>query len=72
MSAMPKVARSKSGMVVAAHPIGAEAGRAMLAAGGNAVDAAVAMSLTMGVVEPFASGLGGGASMLPIWSRATL
>lgn len=59
-----KVARSKRGMVVAAHPLAAEAGRAVLAEGGNAVEAAVAVSLALGVVEPFASGLGGGAFMM--------
>ena len=61
---MTKVARSKSGMVVAAHPLAAEAGREVLAEGGNAVDAAVAVSLAIGVVEPFASGLGGGGYLL--------
>ncbi|MBI4564550.1 MAG: gamma-glutamyltransferase [Planctomycetes bacterium] len=61
---MSKVARSESGMVVAAHPLAAEAGRDVLAEGGNAVDAAVAVSLAISVVEPFASGLGGGGYLL--------
>src|SRR5688572_432239 len=51
-------------MVVAAHPLAAEAGRAVPKDGGNAVDAAVAISLIIGVVEPFASGLGGGGYFL--------
>lgn len=47
------------GMVVAGHPEATEAGVQMLRAGGSAMDAAVAVSLALGVAEPYGSGLGG-------------
>lgn len=52
------------GMVVAAERHAAEAGAAMLRSGGNAIDAAVATSLALGVTEPYHSGLGGGGFLL--------
>ena len=51
--------KGQHGMVVAAHPQAAEAGLSVLKAGGNAIDAAVATSLAVGVAEPYGSGLGG-------------
>jgi gamma-glutamyltranspeptidase / glutathione hydrolase len=52
------------GMVVAEHPRGAEVGAAVLARGGNAVDAAVATAFAMTVVEPFMSTIAGSGTML--------
>lgn len=51
-------------MVASAHPLATEAGYAVLAAGGSAADAAVAVQVMLGLVEPQSSGLGGGAFLL--------
>jgi gamma-glutamyltranspeptidase/glutathione hydrolase len=58
-------------MVAAANPLAAEAGRAVLAAGGSAVDAAVAVQLVLNLVEPQSSGIGGGAFLLH-WDGSAL
>ncbi len=50
---------AQHGMVVAGHPEAAAAGVSTLKAGGNAIDAAIAVSLALGVAEPHGSGLGG-------------
>ena len=47
--------------VIAANPLAAEAGREVLARGGNAADAALAVQAMLSLVEPQSSGLGGGA-----------
>ena len=51
-------------MAVTANPLATQAGCDVLAAGGTAVDAAVAVQAVLGLVEPQSSGLGGGAFML--------
>lgn len=49
-----------NGMVAAGNVLAAQVGVDVLKKGGNAFDAAVAVSMALGVVEPFASGIGGG------------
>jgi gamma-glutamyltranspeptidase/glutathione hydrolase len=62
LSAAP--APAQRAMVAAANPIATEAGLKVLRQGGSAVDAAVAIQATLGLVEPQSSGLGGGAFMV--------
>lgn len=55
---------AKTYMVVTANPLASKAGCDVLKKGGSAVDAAVAVQMVLGLVEPQSSGLGGGAFML--------
>lgn len=60
----PAAARAERYMVAAANPLAAQAGLAMLRAGGTAVDAAIATQFMLNLVEPQSSGIGGGGFLL--------
>ena len=57
-------AQGDHGMVASGHPLATQAGLDVLKRGGNAVDAAIAVGLTLGVVDGHNSGIGGGCIML--------
>lgn len=61
----PATVISRNGMAVAcSNPLAAEVGLRCMEEGGNAVDAAITVAFTLGVLEPYASGIGGGGAML--------
>jgi gamma-glutamyltranspeptidase/glutathione hydrolase len=57
-------AEGEHGVVASVHPLSTQAGIAAMKSGGNAIDAAVAVALTLGVVDGHNSGIGGGCFML--------
>lgn len=57
-------ATAKECMVATVHPLATDAGLAAFDEGGNAVDAAIAAALTLGVVDGYNSGIGGGCFIL--------
>jgi len=61
-----RVVATRGGVVAAQHKRAAQVGAEVLAAGGDAIDAAVATSFAIGVVEPWMSGLAAGGAMV-LW-----
>lgn len=58
------LASSDKGMITSAHPQASQAGLEILKEGGNAVDAAIAVSMAVSVVRPQSTGIGGGGFLL--------
>ena len=63
-SAQSGLARSKQGMVTSPHDLASQAGLEVLQAGGNAIEAAIAIGATLSVTYPHFSGVGGDAFMI--------
>src|ERR1051326_3735724 len=61
---------AKHGIVATTHPVAAEVGVEVLKKGGNAVDAAVATSAAMGLMEPMSCGVGGDLFAI-VWDAKT-
>ena len=64
------VVMGRNGMVSSGHPLGSQAGIAILQKGGNAVDAAIATAAALNVVEPLMSGVGGDGFIM-VYQKAT-
>lgn len=64
------VIETEGGVVASQHSLAAQAGAEVLAAGGDAIDATVAASFVLGVLEPWMSGPAGGGAMM-IWRADT-
>jgi len=63
-AARRSVVMARDGMVASSQPLAVEAGVSILKKGGNAIDAAIATALTLDVVEPMSTGIGGDAFIL--------
>ena len=68
-SAFRPAVMGRNGMVTSGHVLASQAGIQTMMAGGNAVDAAIATAVALGMVEPAGSGLGGDGFILIYWAE---
>jgi gamma-glutamyltranspeptidase / glutathione hydrolase len=70
-AAFPRPVIGPKALVATAHPLATQAGLEVLRQGGNGIDAAVAATLAISVVEPFSAGIGGGGFLLVQTKKGT-